>query len=117
MRNLKVIMFLVLFAVSSLAVAKSVTLSWEAPTTRENGAVLTLEEIAGFEVLINELEIIKLKSNQTVYSYTIEPGNEYTFRVRTQDTDGLYSDYSGTLSIELSRPSPVTIELTLELEQ
>ena len=72
----------------------ALTLSWDAPTEREDGTPLPNEEISGYEVLLNGQSYIltpELELNIT------EKG---TYTVKCIDTDGLKSEHSEAISVK-----------------
>lgn len=76
---------------------RSVKLTWNHPTQRENGQYLELSEIGGYEIRYRKL-------NDTQYTYVVIKGNntfEYTptnaedieFEIAVFDTNGVYSRF------------------------
>ena len=80
---------------------KSATLSWDIPTTREDGSTLPINEIAGFK-------IYSQRNNGSYWTEYIPVIDTYTFNnleqglwrfwLVTVDTDGLASEYSKPVS-------------------
>lgn len=89
------------------ATEKTVTLSWNAPTTRENGDPLQLSEISGYEIYYfldssssDDSEVASINNPSTV-SYvtpTLTSGTYY-FSIVTIDSSGLYSDLSDYITV------------------
>lgn len=79
-----------------------VTLSWVAPTTRENGDALLFSEIDGYEIYHfkdgtseQNDQIISIKDPNSVEAIVTDlTVGTYYFAIATVDTAGLYSDPS-----------------------
>jgi hypothetical protein len=78
----------------------SATVSWEIPTTRENGDPLEIEDIGGYEIRYKhesddsfQYRTVTEASTKTLKIENLSSG-EYEFTVATFDREGLYSDYS-----------------------
>ena len=78
---------------------KTATVSWSAPTARENGAVLNADEIDHYLVaaLHNNVTTIK-KVIKTTANYENLAVGEYVFKVAAVDKNGVISDYSDSAS-------------------
>lgn len=84
-----------------------ITLSWNMPTTRENGDALLASEIAGYEIYYflegtpeAAGEIVAINNgNTTQHSLTINQPGTYIFAISTIDLDGLQSDISDPVSL------------------
>jgi hypothetical protein len=79
-----------------------ITLSWVAPTTRENGDALLFSEIDGYEIYYfkdgtneDNDQLVSITDPNTVDT-TISnlTAGTYYFAIATLDTEGLYSDTS-----------------------
>ena len=88
--------------------AANASLSWDIPSLRENGDDLSLNEIAGYEIvyrLINEASytVITVEDNNSS-SHDIQnmSAGNYEFMIAVFDSDGLYSDYSDPVYATLS---------------
>ena len=77
------------------------TLSWNRPTERENGASLSLSQIARYEISYTRQnaageqveKVIEVNGNQNNYSYRVPiPRNVNRIRMVTVDTSGRRSD-------------------------
>ena len=79
-----------------------ITLSWVAPTTRENGDALLFSEISGYEIYYfkdgtseQNDQVVSIKDpnavETTITNLTL---GTYYFAIATLDTAGLYSDSS-----------------------
>lgn len=96
-----------------------VTVHWEAPTTRENGDVLTPEELGGFRIYLvskdfiggskitGETLLFELDSNLTTFDIDntqdlVEVGLVY-LAMTAFDTEGLESNGSAPVAIPVSR--------------
>lgn len=83
---------------SAASTYKTITLSWNHPTKRENGAFLELDEIGGYELRFKtgttvQYTHLTLNGNTTT-TYTTEliPNNS-DIQIAVFDTTGLYSDF------------------------
>ncbi len=77
----------------------SAELSWERPTSREDGAVLTAAEIKGYTINYSpeggEETTVDVPATPLQHKlYGLEKGKTYTFEMRTEDTSGLKSELS-----------------------
>ena len=91
-------------SVDSAPATGSASLSWVAPTTREDGNPLSLSEIAGFRIYhgttSSDLSLLHDVSDGSATSYTVtglEPTTHY-FAVTDYDYQGNESGYSSILS-------------------
>lgn len=88
----------------------TITISWVAPSTRENGTPLPRSEISGYEIYYfregsseEEGEIITINDPNTLATQTppLSTGRYY-FAIATIDTQGIYSDTSGYVAININ---------------
>ena len=82
------------------------TVSWSIPTERENGSILTIDEIAGYEVVMSQegrAPIISTVSGGSTTEYVVSGLDQglYQFQVRTVDKDGLQSVLSNKNSKQI----------------
>ena len=82
------------------------TVSWSIPTERENGSSLTIDEIAGYEVVMSRegrAPIISTVSGGSTTEYVVSGLDQglYQFQVRTVDKDGLQSVLSNKNSKQI----------------
>lgn len=93
------------FDETPIATLSSVTLSWEIPTTRENGSPLSPEEIAGYILTYGSAEepaqVLEIEPTLTSTVVELNPGF-WTFSIQTLDTDGLLSKPSGEVSVQVN---------------
>lgn len=73
-------------------------LYWTVPTRRENGAVLDINEISGYEVrykLRNKADFtyIKIPGGYTDTYYFDYLSGDYEFQIAAIDADGIYSHF------------------------
>ncbi|HWV14320.1 MAG TPA: carbohydrate-binding protein [Cellvibrio sp.] len=84
-------------------VAGPVGMSWIAPNMRQNGSVLDITEIAGYEIRYklasaNTFTYISVNDAWTnTYNFPWLEGN-YVFQIAAFDKDGLYSDFVDVVS-------------------
>lgn len=105
--------YILLIILSSFAISETITLSWDAPVERVNGALLSPDEIGGYEV--------RGQCNDRGWSIIILPADALQYsidkkvfygmcdmQVAVFDTDGLYSDYVSPVDnpflIKLDKP-------------
>ena len=85
----------------------SATLSWTAPSEREDGTPIALSEIAGYRVYYgpstgnypHRVDIADSLAVQTILQ-NLPPG-DYVFVVTTLDTQGRESSYSKVVSVSI----------------
>ncbi len=81
----------------------STTLNWIIPTQRENGSVLDVSEIDGYEILYkkvgDEINYSLMIDDASVSTYVLEDlaAGEYEFKIASYDTNGVYSDFSSPI--------------------
>lgn len=99
------------------------SVSWDMPTQRESGELLTPDEIQGYVVhvlnptgVVSEMTVDGALSTATTYPADT-PGT-YTFMVKAVDINSISSDYSipieKNLKSPISQPTGVTIVVTCE---
>lgn len=80
------------------SIDRSVTLSWSAPTAREDGTALTASEIGGYEIALavdaSPPDIIQIAAFETSHELNSLTPGVYEFAINAFDTDGLYSQWS-----------------------
>lgn len=84
-------------------VINEATLTWDAPTSRENGDPLALSEISGYQIEYwvdaGDKRLYNLFLNEvTSVTLSLDSPGEWKFRVRAKDTDGLISSWSDTIT-------------------
>lgn len=83
-------------------------LSWQIPTTRENGSPLTMAEIDGYEIYytsdaLNKEGVIVISSGDTSqHSLEITDADTYHFAIAAIDITGLKSQNSDFVSVTVS---------------
>lgn len=88
---------------------ESVSLAWDMPIQRESGAALGEWEIKGYEVQyrkVGEANFTKLSvSGGSTETATVTGlvAASYEFKIATIDTSGVYSSYTSTVTIDLSK--------------
>ena len=116
------VLFALLLMVSFSVQAADINLSWEAPTTRENGDSLPLSDIESYKLTVTypdgSIGDINVEPTETSYTIPIINGpGDYTFTILAVDTDGMESKPSESIStsiLERHAPSAIpTINLTV----
>jgi hypothetical protein len=95
---------------------RAVTLNWIAPVTRANGTALSQQEIGGYEIAYavngSDSQIINVPPEVLTFETgTLDPGS-YEFAIAVYDQAGLYSEWSGVVTVLIadnSPPSPVEL--------
>jgi len=82
------------------------TLSWSAPTVREDGSAFAENEIAGYEVYHiedanGEMDIIEVGANSTEYSISLAAGS-HELGVAVVDINGVKSQMSELQTVEIN---------------
>lgn len=87
----------------------SLTISWNAPTTRTDGSALSLSEIDGYCIFLgdspNNLTMRVDLNESSAISHTLNnlPVGNYFVAVTVYDTDGQASDYSNTVEMTVTK--------------
>jgi len=107
MKKYLILAFL-LFSSSSLA--GTATVSWSAPTTREDGTTLSLIEIASYKIYYGSspgtyTSNVVIPGTLTTAQITLSYGSWY-FAATTIDTNGLESALSGEVSKTILKSKP-----------
>ena len=89
----------------------TLTLSWVAPTTRQNGDALTAAELGGYEIYqVNPdgtgAVLLVEDGTATTYEIEISESGEYLFAIATVDSDGLKSEKSGSVNAQFVPSNP-----------
>lgn len=86
-----------------------VTLSWEVPTSRENGEALPLSEIAGYQIngcnAAGPVVIDVLDGATTSYKMALATPFDCPFSIVSVDTSGLRSQPSESLRVSFNPPN------------
>lgn len=93
-----------------------ITVSWSIPVERENGDLLLLTEIAGYELFndCQENPVTIIGGETTSYTLAIALPFSCAFSVLTVDTDGLRSVSSESITVTFNPPkAPLISEITL----
>lgn len=98
-----------LLVLSSTAEALTATLYWSRPTSRENGAVLTLQELCCYEIHGRDAQnkrvwtvVVPSKADRHTYLVNIPDAlGVVRFEVAAADTNGLYSRF---VPVEKAKP-------------
>jgi hypothetical protein len=103
-----IILALLLF--SSSALAGTATVTWVAPTTREDGTAMSLSEIASYKIYYGNAPgtyttYITVPGSLTTAQITLGAGSWY-FAATTVDTSGLESAYSGEATKTILKSKP-----------
>jgi hypothetical protein len=78
----------------------TINVSWATPTERENGDPLPIAAIAVYELQVNDTTYV-IASDLTSYVLNGLSGGIKIVRIRTVDTDGLVSEWSDSIGVEL----------------
>lgn len=91
--------------VSAQTVPTTITLSWIAPTTRENGSPLPQEEIARYEISdsCSPSDSIFVDAGILEYSMQVTLPYNCSFAIRTIDSDQIPSEWSDSIAVEFNR--------------
>lgn len=112
---MKKLVTLLLF-MSSLSFGANYLLTWDLPTQRENGDLLDITEIAGYELRQScgesTVEIIPITG--AVSEYKGEASGFCNFEIAVIDTDGLYSDWVLT-EYDFTQSPPVMNDVLIEI--
>lgn len=86
----------------------SVSINWNAPSSREDGSPLTIAELSGYEIYFfmdgsaEEEGVIYIEDPATTeYSTNTLSSGTYYFAISSIDTNGLYSSLSDYYSITI----------------
>ena len=84
-----------------------VMLSWNPPTERVNGVMMTANEIGGYEIKAKctNFPIEVFQTQELVYEIEVTEPSNCEFYVATYDTDGIYSDFVKAVSPTLKAPT------------
>lgn len=113
-----VILTLGILAFATSAIAGSVSLAWDAPTTRTDGSAMALSEIANYRVYYGQASHTYTLQKNVANPGTLIVSTQITslttgtwyFAVTVFDVTGVESGYSNEVSklVPLAPPSPVT---------
>ena len=82
-----------------------ISISWAAPTTRQDGSALSTGELGGYDIFViaeqsGNDEVINVSDpNVTSYTYKPQVADTYFFSITSYDASGMSSDMSETVSI------------------
>ncbi|MCR8922392.1 HYR domain-containing protein [Dasania sp. GY-MA-18] len=85
--------------------AKSITVTWQAPTTRADGSALAMSELGGYDIYVvaetsGADKVINVPSgSETAHIYWPEQPDTYHFSIASYDTAGVSSALSNTVSV------------------
>lgn len=100
--------------------AAEVDISWEAPTTRTNGAPLDQRELREYEVqwtCLAKIDSVLIPAELTRTTQTIDLSGPCGFQVKAIDVHGLMSEWSDPAIVILpaevppNAPASITIEI------
>jgi len=109
------ILGLVLYGVAFNAWAYSFQITWDAPTTREDGTELLLAEIDHYDLYADGELLAAVPGGDSTTQADLSPG-QHCFAMKTVDTDGRESVFSNEVCKDLpsdANPNSVTIEITI----
>lgn len=117
---MKILIFVLLFLASSCALGDTVNGSFNAPTEREDGTPLAIDEIAEHRLYIDDVLNQSIANTDTSFTVNLEPG-VYDFKMTTVDTDGRESKFSDVLRTNIpappGAPQMITITVTITVTQ
>lgn len=77
-----------------------ITVSWSTPSTREDGSILNPDEIAGYELQVND-DIYPIAPEVTNYRLEGLTRGLKVLKIRTLSTDNMKSEWSDSISVTL----------------
>ena len=131
MKKLIGIMISMVISLGVIAAEATSNLTWEAPTTRVDGTLLTMQEIAeyrayyevdGIPTVASSVTVIDFASTSSEITLTLDPRPEpyvVSFAILTVDTNGRQSQLSEVVSKTFNVSStanpgvPTTLEFTV----
>lgn len=100
-------------------VAIKATLKWKAPTRRENGQIIPIEEVGGYEIVgiayDGTKEIVSVINDGKVLTQTIDTYSTTQFKIAAFDTNGLYSQFVD-IKPAITKGPPKVQNLRLRIE-
>lgn len=107
-------------ALASMAHAATADLSWTAPTQREDGTALASSDIAGYDVEWGKCsQAVQVVDAGKVLAYSIVLPNpsfgQWCFRVRTRDSSGVVSAWTGPVTKTIAAPPKPPIFTTVNI--
>lgn len=95
------------FESTSSTVTKSLKLTWQPPTSRQNGSHMEIDEIGGYEILYRKKgetlfsSVIVNDPYQTEYTLTDLTSNDYEIKISSFDIYDNYGEQSDSLMVAL----------------
>lgn len=83
--------------IKEVIVPNKIRFSWAPPTQRENGTALALNEIGGYDAIIQKdgvtISSLSLSAATQEYTYDLPTKGSYVVRLAVHDTNRLYSNF------------------------
>ena len=117
--TIKLLFLFLLFPIGIMAE----TLSWTEPTTRINGDMLNQSEIKGYTLCVSPLApeadcLFTPLFPAGLTSYPLEEFDldygQWYFKLRTEDTEGLVSEWSPSVGLFIAAPPTAPANLQIE---
>jgi hypothetical protein len=96
---MKTLVLLLGFMPALVLAEATVLMSWEAPTERENGETLTMDELASYEAECGGETVLTLDDGAATSAEVALAFGRHDCRIRVTDTDGLVSRWSDTVTV------------------
>jgi hypothetical protein len=93
--------------------SRTLTVKWDAPTARLDGAPLTEDELSKYELEHGD-NAFDVPSTATSYDLIVSRTGEHCVRIRAVDTDGLVSPWSDQACIMIKAP-PMKIRIWFDV--
>lgn len=107
---IKICLLISMVAFSVFCHARTLTFSWEKPTTREDGSTLPESEIGSYKLYENDqffLEVSDGSASQAQSQRALQNGITYCYKISAVDTDGLESELSDPSCIDTPNALPL----------
>ena len=119
----KIILSALLALASTVAVAKTATIAWEAPTARVDGTPLSAEEIQSYEIFRSvddgeHLQYLAVPPDPTGLSNAVQTElstGVHCFYLTTVDTDGTSSEPSDTACLQVKSPPGNPLKVIIKI--
>lgn len=103
-----------------LTTGNTLSLTWIAPDSRKDGKPLDPSEIGGYEVAYScngePTSTFNIDPTKVSYVTPVMPVGTCEFAIATYDTNGLYSEFTAPISIDITSttgPAVITFQVVL----